>query len=101
MAAVTICSDFGAQENKVWHCFHDSSSLVTSLTNVDTVAMAVLKESPVAITEGLLGPVGGDDGEHGIYITSLNPCNTQLREVLFVLLPMLSKLENWDLREVR
>ena len=22
MAAVTICSDFGAQENKVWHCFH-------------------------------------------------------------------------------
>ena len=34
--------------------------------------MAVLKESPVAITEGLLGPVGGDDGEHGIYITSLN-----------------------------
>ena len=22
MAAVTICSDFGAQKNKVWHCFH-------------------------------------------------------------------------------
>ena len=22
MAAVTICSDFGAQENKVYHCFH-------------------------------------------------------------------------------
>ena len=22
MAAVTICSEFGAQENKVWHCFH-------------------------------------------------------------------------------
>ena len=22
MAAVTTCSDFGAQENKVWHCFH-------------------------------------------------------------------------------
>ena len=22
MAAVTICSDFGAQENKVWHCVH-------------------------------------------------------------------------------
>ena len=22
MAAVTICSDFGAQRNKVWHCFH-------------------------------------------------------------------------------
>ena len=22
MAASTICSDFGAQKNKVWHCFH-------------------------------------------------------------------------------
>ena len=22
MAAVTICSDFGAQKNTVWHCFH-------------------------------------------------------------------------------
>ena len=22
MAAVTICSDFGAQDNKVCHCFH-------------------------------------------------------------------------------
>ena len=22
MAAVTICSDFGTQKNKVWHCFH-------------------------------------------------------------------------------
>ena len=22
MAAVTICSDFGAQKNNVWHCFH-------------------------------------------------------------------------------
>ena len=22
MAAVTICSDFGAQENKVYHCFY-------------------------------------------------------------------------------
>ena len=22
MAAVTICSDFGAQKNKVWRCFH-------------------------------------------------------------------------------
>ena len=22
MAAITICSDFGAQKNRVWHCFH-------------------------------------------------------------------------------
>ena len=25
MAAITICSDFGAQKNKVWHCFHGFS----------------------------------------------------------------------------
>ena len=24
MAAVTICSDFGAQENNIYHCFHFS-----------------------------------------------------------------------------
>ena len=22
MAAITVCSDFGAQENKICHCFH-------------------------------------------------------------------------------
>ena len=22
MAVVTLCSDFGAQKNKVWHCFY-------------------------------------------------------------------------------
>jgi len=22
MTAITVCSDFGAQENKVCHCFH-------------------------------------------------------------------------------
>ena len=22
MAVVTVCSDFGAQENKIYHCFH-------------------------------------------------------------------------------
>ena len=27
MAAVTICSDLGAQENKIFHCFHFSSSI--------------------------------------------------------------------------
>ena len=30
MAAVTICSDFGAQKNKVWHCFHSSVSVVSN-----------------------------------------------------------------------
>ena len=27
MAAVTVCSDFGAQENKICHCFHFSPSI--------------------------------------------------------------------------
>ena len=27
MAAITICGDFGAQKNKVWHCFHCSPSI--------------------------------------------------------------------------
>ena len=32
MAAVTICSEFGAQKNKVWHCFH-YKFIVFSKTN--------------------------------------------------------------------
>ena len=27
MAAVTICSDFGAPQNKVCHCFHEVMEL--------------------------------------------------------------------------
>ena len=33
MAAVTICSDFGAQENKVCHCFCSGTSLIVHLVN--------------------------------------------------------------------
>ena len=29
MAAVTICSDFGAQNNKVWHCFQRNPGLIS------------------------------------------------------------------------
>ena len=28
MATVTICSDFGAQENKICHCFHNGILLL-------------------------------------------------------------------------
>ena len=31
MAAVTVCSDFGAQENKICHCFHFFSFMDHSL----------------------------------------------------------------------
>ena len=31
MAAITICSDFGAPQNKVWHCFHCFPSICHEL----------------------------------------------------------------------
>ena len=37
MAAVTICSDFGAQENKVSHCFHFFPHLVTTVMGLDAM----------------------------------------------------------------
>ena len=37
MAAVTICSDFGAQENKVSHCFHRFPSICHELMGPDAV----------------------------------------------------------------
>ena len=52
MAAVTICSDFGAQENKVSHCFHcfpiylpSSDGMAESEEELKSVLMKVKEES--------------------------------------------------------
>ena len=37
MAAVTICSDFGAQKNKVWHCFHCFPIYFPDLTEAEDI----------------------------------------------------------------
>ena len=37
MAAVTICSDFGAQENKVCHCFHCFPSICHEVMEMDAM----------------------------------------------------------------
>ena len=41
MAAVTICNDFGAQENKVCHCFTVSPSLCHEVMGPDTMIFIV------------------------------------------------------------
>ena len=51
MAAVTICIDFGAQENKVFHCFHFSivfSSICHEVMGPDAVILVfrILKFKP-------------------------------------------------------
>ena len=35
MATATIHSDFGAQENKIYHCFHFLPAILTSNTSFD------------------------------------------------------------------
>ena len=40
--AVTICSDFGAQENKICHCFHFSPSVCHEFMGLDTMILAFL-----------------------------------------------------------
>ena len=37
MSAVTICSDFGFQENKICHCFHFSLSICHKVTGPDAM----------------------------------------------------------------
>ena len=39
MAAVTICSDFGAPQNKVCHCFHFSPSICHEVMGLDTMIL--------------------------------------------------------------
>ena len=35
MAAFTVCIDFGAQENKIYHCFHSSPSICNEVMGPD------------------------------------------------------------------
>ena len=39
MAAVTICSDFGGQENKVFHCFHVSAFICHEVMGLDAMIL--------------------------------------------------------------
>ena len=44
MAAVTVCSDFGAQENKISHCFHLPlfTNICHEVIGVDAVSLGFL-----------------------------------------------------------
>ena len=37
MAEVTVCSDFGAQENKICHCFHFYPSICHEVMGLDAM----------------------------------------------------------------
>ena len=39
MAVVTVCSDFGAQENKVCHCFHFFPSICHKVMGQDATVL--------------------------------------------------------------
>ena len=41
MAAITICSDFGAQENQVCHCFHFSPTYLHEVTRPDAMTLVI------------------------------------------------------------
>ena len=41
MAAITICSDFGAPENKVWHCFHCLPSISHEVMGPDAMILVL------------------------------------------------------------
>ena len=41
MAAVTICSDFGAQENTVGHCFHCFPSICYEVRRQDAMILVL------------------------------------------------------------
>ena len=39
-AAVIVCSDFGAHENKICHCFHISPTICLEVMRPDTMILA-------------------------------------------------------------
>ena len=42
MAAITVHSDFGAQENKICHCFHFSPSICHEVMGLDAMILVFL-----------------------------------------------------------
>ena len=42
MAAVTVCSDFGAQENKICHCFYFFPSIYFEVMGPDAIILVFL-----------------------------------------------------------
>ena len=45
MAAVTICSDSGTQENKICHCFHFSPFCFAEVMELDAMILGFWKLS--------------------------------------------------------
>ena len=45
MAAVTICSDFGVQENEICHTFHFSPSICYEVMELDAMILVFWKLS--------------------------------------------------------
>ena len=39
MAAITVCIDYGAQENKTCHCFHFSPSICHEVMGLDAMIL--------------------------------------------------------------
>ena len=54
MAAVTICSDFGAQKNKVWHCFHCYPSISHEVVGPDAMIFVFW----ISLLPGVTGKFG-------------------------------------------
>ena len=54
MAEVTVCSDFGAQENKLCHCFHFSPSICHEVMGLDAMIMTISCPPPCSLPT--LGP---------------------------------------------
>ena len=60
MTPVTICSDFGAQENKVFHCFHFSPpSICHEMMGLDAIILVFWKLSLSQLFHSLLSPSSG------------------------------------------
>ena len=53
MAAITICSYFGAQKNKVWHCFH-CFPVYLPRSDARRSNQSILKISPGISLEGMM-----------------------------------------------
>ena len=96
MAAITICSDFGAPQNKVWHCFHcftiyfpwnDGTNVITCHQRVELCSQEMMPFSAFN-TVSILGVLGTQQWLLSVFLNPYRFLTYPSCKVCFVNKPM-------------
>ena len=85
MAAITICSDFGAQKNKVIHCFHCLPIQIKSYFTISQPPKATLDNLIILVADFIFG---------GSKIAADGDCSYEIKRCLLLERKVMSNLDS-------